>query len=320
MTATYTGDANFASSTSDDASFAVSPAITTTTMSLSASAVSYGNEQVAKAAVVVTAASGGNPPGPVTIATATTVLCTIRLAAGTGQCALPPSGLAPGIVSLIATYQGTANFTSSGSGITLLAVSPAPTTTTLSISPAVVTYGHEQAAKLGVKVTGDGITATGSVTVLAGRTTVCVITLKSGVGACILPRARFPAGVATLTASYAGGIDEAPSASAIQTLTVSKASTKTALTLSATTVTAGKEQSEHLSVKVTAQYAAPPTGTVTVKVGARSACVIILASGTGTCTLSARELRPGTYDLTGVYPGSASYDGSTSAKETLTVR
>ncbi len=45
-----------------------------------------------------------------------------------------------------------------------------------------------------------------------------------------------------------------------------------------------------------------------------------LKSGAGTCTLSRRELRPGIYGLVGVYTGSASYGGSTSAKETLTVR
>jgi hypothetical protein len=47
--------------------------------------------------------------------------------------------------------------------------------------------------------------------------------------------------------------------------------------------------------------------------------VIVLKAGAGHCTLAARQLRAGTYRLTGAYTGSAGYLGSTSARKTLTV-
>jgi hypothetical protein len=73
--------------------------------------------------------------GPVKPSAQPALVRTQHLTGGTGQRALPPSGPVPGIVSLSAT------------------------TTTLSVSPAVVTYGHEQAARLGVKVRGKNINA-----------------------------------------------------------------------------------------------------------------------------------------------------------------
>jgi hypothetical protein len=47
--------------------------------------------------------------------------------------------------------------------------------------------------------------------------------------------------------------------------------------------------------------------------------VITLSSGKGSCTLSAKRLKVGTYRLVATYGGSTNFKGSTSAKETLTV-
>jgi hypothetical protein len=47
--------------------------------------------------------------------------------------------------------------------------------------------------------------------------------------------------------------------------------------------------------------------------------VIKLSSGKGSCTLSAKRLKAGTYRLVATYSGNKNFKGSTSAKETLTV-
>ena len=47
--------------------------------------------------------------------------------------------------------------------------------------------------------------------------------------------------------------------------------------------------------------------------------MIKLSSGKGSCTLSAKRLKAGTYHLVATYGGSKSYQGSISAKETLTI-
>ncbi|MGD0743411.1 MAG: InlB B-repeat-containing protein [Acidimicrobiales bacterium] len=103
-------------------------------------------------------------------------------------------------------------------------------------------------------------------------------------------------------------------------LTVAKATTRTALKLSARKVTYGHEQTEHLSVRVLPQYSgSTPTGTVRVKQSSTTLCVIKLSSGKGSCTLSAKKLKVGTYHLVATYGGSTNFKGSRSAEETLRV-
>jgi Bacterial Ig-like domain (group 3) len=96
--------------------------------------------------------------------------------------------------------------------------------------------------------------------------------------------------------------------------------TSTALSLSSARVTYGHEQSERLSVTVRARYSGTPGGTVDVKAGSATICVIHLIAGQGRCALTATKLRAGTYRLTAAYAGSAGYLGSTAAPKTLTVR
>jgi Big-like domain-containing protein len=95
--------------------------------------------------------------------------------------------------------------------------------------------------------------------------------------------------------------------------------TSTALTLSAANIRSGHEQTEKLTVHVKARTSGTPSGTVTVKAGTATVCVIKLAGGNGTCTLKASQLRIGSYQLTAGYGGSQVYSASTSAKHPLTV-
>jgi hypothetical protein len=95
--------------------------------------------------------------------------------------------------------------------------------------------------------------------------------------------------------------------------------TSTALTLSAATIRTGHEQAEKISVQARPRTSGTPGGTVTVKAGSTTACVITLAGGKGTCTLKASQLRAGSYQLTARYSGSQVYGGSRSAARKLTV-
>jgi hypothetical protein len=98
------------------------------------------------------------------------------------------------------------------------------------------------------------------------------------------------------------------------------AASKTILKLSATKVAYGHEQVEHLSVTVSPQDSrTTPTGKVTIKASTTMLSVIKLKAGKGSCSLSARRLKAGTYSLVATYGGSANFKGSTSAKETLIV-
>ena len=193
--------------------------------------------------------------------------------------------------------------------------------TALKVSATEVTYGHEQTARLSVNVSArhPGATPTGRVTVGESGTSLCVITLSSGEGSCTLTADRLNTGIYHLSASFGGGTNFVGSASGKQTLIVVKATTKIALKLSATNITYGHEQTERLSVTVSPEFAGTmPTGTVTVRMSTTTLCKITLASGRGSCRLSAKKLKAGTYGLVATYGGSTNFKGSTSAKKTLT--
>jgi hypothetical protein len=93
---------------------------------------------------------------------------------------------------------------------------------TIGRSPTTVTLGHEQAEKIAVHVTGPG-TPSAKVTVKAGSTTVCTITLgASGVGTCVLTASQLAAGSYQLVARYPGSFGLASSSSKPVPLTVVK--------------------------------------------------------------------------------------------------
>lgn len=194
--------------------------------------------------------------------------------------------------------------------------------TTLAVSaPKSVTYGDEQAVHLAATVTSTaGGTPTGIVTVTAGGTTVCTIGLTAGTGSCSLARTAIPAGRYQLTATYNGDDTYVNSVSAAAPLTVVKASAQTALTISKATIVYGRETVEHLVVRLHGQYGTTPVGKVTIKSGKTTVCTVTLVNGQGRCTLTARQLKPGTYKLVGIYPGSADFDPSTASARILTVR
>ncbi len=194
-------------------------------------------------------------------------------------------------------------------------------TTALTVSAPRPAYGDEQAEHLSATVTSpDGGTPSGTVTVTAGTSTVCTMALTAGAGTCSPSAARLPAGIYRLTATYNGDTNYAVSSSSPGGVTVTRATSMTTLALSQVTVTYGHEASEHLSVAVRPRHAGTPEGKVTVKAGRITICVISLSkAGKGGFTLTARELRAGTYMLTASYGGSANFTASTSAKKALKV-
>jgi hypothetical protein len=134
----------------------------------------------------------------------------------------------------------------------------------------------------------------------------------------------FPAAVTSVacvsSGNCAGGGYFGAASQHVQAFVVDQSTvTSTALTLSAAKIRSGHEQTEKLTVHVKARTSGTPSGTVTVKAGAATVCVIKLAGGIGTCTLKASQLRVGSYQLTAAYGGSQVYSASTSARHPLTV-
>ena len=139
-----------------------------------------------------------------------------------------------------------------------LAIVQAPTTTAFVLSTSVVTYGGESATSITATVT-PGFTfgsATGTVTIKAGGTTLCTITLTSGVEQRRIlladqhrpDRSRQPV---LAHATYSGDTNFTGSVSSAQTLTVVPAVTTTILTETPPSVVVGQETAATFTPVVT---------------------------------------------------------------------
>jgi hypothetical protein len=332
LTAIYFGDENSGSSASNTVNLTVvAQQPTTTTLTVNPATVTFGREQAVELGVRVVPVQAGIATGTVSITAGPATVCTITLDQGNDSCNLSASQLSVGSYQLTATYSGgqltdqgrTGTFAGSAStpqALTVVALQP--TATALTLSAPSVPFASEQTETLTATVsppTG-GTPATGTVTVASGTTPVCTITLVGGTGKCTLTGSQLAIGSYPLTATYNGDNTHATSADTTQTLTVAKEPTITDLTLSADTIARGSEQAELFTVQVDPATSGTPTGNVTVKAGAVAVCTIILTSGTGNCSLTATQLRRGTYQITATYNGDRTYAASTSAPpQTLTV-
>jgi hypothetical protein len=224
LTAFYSGDSNFAGSTSAQKVLTVTgKSVATASLTLSAARVTFGHEQAERLTAKVTGQVSGIPPtGKVTVKAGSAAVCTITLASGQGSCTLGATRLRPGTYHLTVSYGGDVTYGSATSGSKTLTVAQS-TTTTLKLSAARVRSGHEQSEHLSVQVKPQlSGTPTGKVTIKAGPVKLCVITLKSGKGTCALKARQLRAGTYHLTAGYAAAALFAGSTSAKKTLTVTK--------------------------------------------------------------------------------------------------
>jgi hypothetical protein len=319
--AVYVGDGNYfpADSSASPQSFTVDKQPTTTTLTLPAATLAFDQQGGAVLTFQVTGAIGGTPTGSVSITDGATPICSAVLSNGIGTCALATGELSPGTYPLTATYGADPDFAGSASAPQTLTIIGAHSSTTLRLSASSVTVGHEQAETISIDVTGGVGTPTGAVAISAGSTLLCSSLLSGGAGSCTLTAAQLPPGSYQLTATYGGDGIYAGSTADPQALTVTKVHTSTTLTLSAAKVTFGHEQAERLSVQVTAATGASPTGQVAIKAGATGICIITLANGKGSCTLTASKLAVGTHQLTATYNGDGTHTRSTSPMKTLTV-
>ena len=221
LTASYPGDPNFASSQSSPSTITVTRATSTTVLALPAGPVIYGDEQTATLTVTVSPAYSGTPTGTVTIKSAGVKVCTITLTGGAGTCSLSPTKFSAGKHRLqAAAYHGDAMFSPS-STVKTLAVTQAKSKTSLTLSAPTVPYGKERSLKFQVSVTPEFAgTPGGTVIIVSGQTTLCIVTLSGGNAECSPPSpTSLKVGKHTITAAYQGDINYGTS-SATRPLTV----------------------------------------------------------------------------------------------------
>jgi Bacterial Ig-like domain (group 3) len=294
LTATYGGDSANSAGTSQAVVEVINPANATVTLAASPVPANFG--QTVTLTVTV---SPSTSTGTVTVfdsVTAGTVGGTGTLV--NGSATLTVSNLKVGQHSLQAFYSGPNNQTGQ-SNFVIETITPAPTTTTLTVSSNFTMTALVTPAA-----------ATGTVTFKDGATTLGTATLSNGTAT--FSGATLGAGSHTLTATYNGDGNFAPGTSNPVTVTPGLPGTTTTLTASPNSPAPG--QAVTLTATVSPSTA---TGTVTFMDGTASLGTATLSGGTASLTTSA--LASGTHSLSAAYGGDTHNGPSTSSAVNLTV-
>ncbi|HUC13746.1 MAG TPA: Ig-like domain-containing protein, partial [Acidimicrobiales bacterium] len=115
LTAVYSSDGNFSSSTSTSVGYTVKKASTTTALTAATATSAFGTSVSLTAKVSVTNPGGGTPTGSIAFLDGTSVIETVTSIPASGLVTVPVSGLQAGAQSFTASYGGDGNFTGSTS-------------------------------------------------------------------------------------------------------------------------------------------------------------------------------------------------------------
>ena len=320
VTASYSGDANNAASSSSALSQTVNAAGSTTSIATSLTPSNFGTSVTFTATV-----SGSAPTGSVNFRDASTSIsgCAAATLTGSGNirtASCATSALTVGNHSITAAYGGDASNGASTSSAITQTVNKAPTTTALtsSVNPSV--FG----ASVTFTATVTGSNPTGTVNFKDASTSLsgCSAVAVSGSGNSRIAKcttSALTAGTHSIVASYGGDGSNAASSSVALSQVVNSSGSSTSVATSLTPATVGT------SVTFTATVTgSSPTGTVNFKDGSSSigGCSAISMSGSGnvrTANCVTAALAVGTHSITAAYSGDASNGGSTSSAISQTI-
>jgi unsaturated chondroitin disaccharide hydrolase len=213
VTAVYSGDANFAATSSPILTQSITKAATSIVLTSSPYASRFGQPVAFYAAVK--SATSGTPSGTVTFKDGTTIMGTGTLSLGHAK--FTTLKLTVGTHSLIAVYNGDANFAGSTSAVLNFATSKAASSTTVVSSLNPSNHGGPVTFTATVKSSTTG-TPTGSATFKDGTTILATVTLTSGKAAFTI--STLAAGSHAITAVYNGSTGFNPSTSPTLTQSV----------------------------------------------------------------------------------------------------
>lgn len=309
LSAVYSGDATFSTSTSATKSLTIAMASSTTAVTANPTTVSQ-NFTTTLTATVTGLSGQAKPTGTMTFTDGTTTL---------GTAALNSSGVATfvatmsntGARTITASYGGDGNYSAS-SGTVGVTVSTTTSSTALT-APATAVYGV--GVTLSAKITsGASGTPSGTVSFYDGANLISTGTLASA--STSITGVILTGGAHSLTAVYSGDSNFPSSTSAVSTLTISTAPSSTSLVIAPTTTPALATVNMTATVNGAA-LGTTPTGTVTFADG-----TTVLGMGTltgNTATLAAGLPIAGSRTITATYSGDTNYAVSSgTASETVT--
>jgi hypothetical protein len=244
---------------------------------------------------------------------------------------LLPAGTRGGPYTLVAIYNGTANFIGSLDASHSVMVNPAPATTTAAAASDIFGALAAQTVNLSATVTsanGPVNEGTETFTILAGSSPigspVTVPVVNGAASASYTVPAGTRAGTYTIKAVYNGTADFQPASDTTHVLTVSPAAT-TSFAVNTSTTYSGSAQAVTLKASITSTDGTVNEGSVTftilnglTSIGQRVTVPVVNGVASASYTLPA-GLAGGTYTIKAVYDGGLDFATSTDTAHTLTV-
>jgi sugar lactone lactonase YvrE len=300
--ASYSGNTNYASSTSAILVEVVQSTATTTTLTSTAPTTLAGETASFTAAV---SSSTGIPTGSVTFYDGAVALGQAQLNAQ-GVTVFSTTTLAVGTHTLTAVYAGNGNYNTSTSAPLQHLVALAAPSLTLAGPSAPVNAGTLFA--MTATLTSNGVAPTGSLTLRNGAATIATQSVATN-GTFTFSNIALGVGTYQLTAVYSGDANNATVTSSPVTVIVQLTPTTTSLISSSNPATLG----QNVTFTATASGGTPiPTGLIEFMDGATVLGSSPVNAG-GTATFSTSTLAFGMHSITASYQGDTDHAVSSSA-------
>ncbi len=312
------------------------PTAVGTTLTLTASPASIAKSASTQLTAKVSAVTGSNPPtGSVAFTVSGVSLGSAALipngSTATATLTAKGTSLFAGSNAIAASYAGTGTFSNSTATATV-AVTGAPVATRTVVTAAPASLPASGVLQLTATVTpASGSAApTGTVTFLAGTTSLGTATLAASsanaAATLSVSAAKLAMGANSITASYAGVTNFSSSVSPAVTVTVTAPLIATTASLAANPASIAQSASTVLTVTVKAASGTiSPTGTVTFTTTTAAANTLGTATlsgagatATATLTVKGSSLAAGSNSITATYGGDSKFSGS-AASATVTV-
>jgi hypothetical protein len=319
ITATYSGDGDFTTSTAAPLTQTVNTGATAVTVTSSANPSSTGANVTFTANVTAVAPASGTRTGAVDfqIGGVDITGCSAQVVPASGKATCVTNTMTVGANTITAIYSGDVNFVASTSASFAQTVDQGATTSKVvsSLNPSSTGVAVTFTATVTATAPASG-TRTGTVAFEDGGVPLigCAAQVLGAAGTATCATNALAAGVHTITAVYRGDGNF--------TTSTSPPLTQTVVSTTTTTVTSTANPSVFgQSIQYTAAVAGGPTvsGTITFRDGGSNiaGCVaVVMTAGSASCTISPTVA---SHKITAVYSGDASNAASTSAVMTQVV-
>jgi len=306
ITADYSGDDSFESSTSTGLTQIVNKVGTETLLESNLNPSTFGQTITFTVRVNSTILGSETPTGSVTFKSGSSTMETVTLNGGIAT--YTTSSVGADAHSFTVEYNGDTNFEKSTSSVLTQTVSKTTTVTQIVNSVAASVYGQTITYTASVSA-GISILPTGIVTFKDGSNNIGTSTLIGGIAS--YTASGMAVGIHSITAEYSGATNFESSISTCFIQTVNKAGTSTSITSAPNPSITGAPVAYTVTVNSAAPGSGNPTGTVTIKAGTTTLGTVTLNGGTGTYTMIA--LYSGSQGITAEYAGDSNFNSSISS-------